>query len=74
MLHRALYLHIVLAHEHAVFLVFSHPDCTVGPGTSPDHASLERVARGLYRRSGIGNATHVPSLTLPRRHITIQLC
>jgi|SRR6266446_1099152 len=34
------YLHIVLAHEDAIFLVFSHPDYTVGPGTSPDPASL----------------------------------
>lgn len=31
--------------------VFSHPDYTVGPGTSPDHAPLE--ARGLYRRLGL---------------------
>src|SRR5262249_17958349 len=35
--------------------VFSHPDYTVGPGTSPGHAILsKRTARGLYRRSGIG--------------------
>ncbi len=34
------YLHIVLAHEDAIFLVFSHPDYTVGPGTSPGPASL----------------------------------
>jgi hypothetical protein len=39
MLHRALYLHIVFAHEDAIFLVFSHPDYTVGPGTSPGPAS-----------------------------------
>ena len=38
-LHGALYLHIVLAHEDVIFLVFSHPDYTVGPGTSPDPAS-----------------------------------
>jgi hypothetical protein len=38
-LHRASYLHIVLAHEDAIFLVFSHPDYTVGSGTSPDPAS-----------------------------------
>jgi hypothetical protein len=34
------YLHIVFAHEDAIFLVFSHPDYTVGPGTSPGPASL----------------------------------
>jgi hypothetical protein len=39
---RALYLHIVLAHEHVISLVFSHPDYTVGPGTSPDHTPLYR--------------------------------
>ncbi len=38
-LHRALYLHIVMAHEDVIFLVFSHPDYTVGSGTSPDPAS-----------------------------------
>ena len=36
---RILYLHIVLADESVIFLVFSHPDYTVGPGTSPDPAS-----------------------------------
>jgi hypothetical protein len=36
-------------------LVFSHPDYTVGPGTSPGPATLVmKAARGLYRRSGIG--------------------
>ena len=40
---------------HYRLFVFSHPDCTVGPGTSPGHAILsKRTARGLYRRSGIG--------------------
>ncbi len=39
MLQRAWDLHIVLAHEDLIVLVFSHPDYTVGPGTSPDHAS-----------------------------------
>jgi hypothetical protein len=31
---------------------FFHPDYTVGPGVSPDHASLTDT-RGLYHRSGI---------------------
>lgn len=32
---------------------FFHPDCTVGPGVSPDHAvKTGLTARGLYRRSG----------------------
>jgi hypothetical protein len=40
---------------HYRLFVFSHPDYTVGPGTSPGHAILsKRTARGLYRRSGIG--------------------
>ena len=33
-----------------IHIFFFHPDCTVGPGISPDHAQR---ARGLYRRSGI---------------------
>jgi hypothetical protein len=32
-------------------ITFSHPDYTVGPGVSPDHAP--KGARGLYRRLGI---------------------
>jgi len=32
---------------------FSHPDCTVGSGISPDHARGLPLARGLYRRSGL---------------------
>jgi hypothetical protein len=40
---------------HPKILAFSHPDYTVGPGTPPGPATLAiRVARGLYRRSGIG--------------------
>src|SRR4051812_44415638 len=40
---------------HYRLFVFSHPDYTVGPGTTPGHAILsKRTARGLYRRSGIG--------------------
>ena len=40
---------------HSTLLAFSHPDYTVGPGTPPGPATLTiRVARGLYRRSGIG--------------------
>jgi len=40
--------------------VFSHPDYTVGPGTSPDHAPKE--ARGLYRRLGLRERAEAPSL------------
>jgi len=38
-LYRTVYLPIVLAHEDVIVLVFSHPDYTVGPGTSPGPAS-----------------------------------
>jgi hypothetical protein len=41
--------------------VFSHPDYTVGPGMTPGQPLFARTtARGLYRRSGIGNIETFP--------------
>jgi hypothetical protein len=42
---------------------FFHPDYTVGPGVSPGHAKRLscRLARGLYRRSGIGDRSPHPA-------------
>jgi len=34
-------------------LSFFPPDCTVGPGVTPDHALAYASARGLYHRLGI---------------------
>lgn len=50
-------------------LVFSHPDCTVGFGFSPNQFRHVSKLAGLtsnesYRRSGIGVTTR---LTMPRR-------
>jgi hypothetical protein len=63
-----------------------HPDYTVGPGVSPDHALrmqfvfsklptqvlFLRNARGLYHRSGIAAQCFSAQITLPRS-IAIQL-
>lgn len=38
---------------HKAILSFFHPDFTVGPGVSPDHALALAAARGLYHRLGI---------------------
>jgi len=36
----------------AIVFVLFHPDYTVGPGITPDHA-IKQTARGLYRRWGL---------------------
>jgi hypothetical protein len=52
-------------------MVFSHPDYTVGPGTSPGQV-MHASRRGLYRRSGIGNAETFPH-PAPKTHLRSQL-
>jgi hypothetical protein len=49
---------------------FFHPDCTVGPGVSPDHAACAVLQSRSWAVPPIGNWDW-PSRTLPRRFVSI---
>jgi hypothetical protein len=52
-------------------IVFSHPDYTVGPGTSPGPPLLLQQVAGSTADRELGMLMR--SLTLPRRHISMRL-
>lgn len=70
-------------HGQASHCAFSHPDCTVGSGISPDHAAARDVfpappLAGSHRRSGLDLRRNLllpasADLTQPRRLIHLPI-
>lgn len=57
--------------EHSRLHAFFYSDFTAGPGISPDPASREDLARGLYHRSGMG--TRESACRHPAPKVRIEL-